>query len=129
MSLKINSIANASNPDKEFVRLVTTTNVNLKGYALVDRTFDEDGKVSNEFRHIFIFPDLDVTKDDLVVLYTGNPVASKPAIGKHASLKGNIYRLYWQSDSCVWNDNGGDTATLIKYTVQDSKVVPAVEKK
>ncbi|UPT69925.1 MAG: hypothetical protein M0D53_12395 [Flavobacterium sp. JAD_PAG50586_2] len=129
MSLRINSVVNASEPNKEFVRLVSTTNLNLKGYALVDRTFDEDGEISNEFRHIYIFPDLDITPTDIVVLFTGNPVGNTPAVVKRENNSGNIYKLYWQSESCVWNDEGGDTATLIKYTVQHSKVVPAIEKK
>jgi hypothetical protein len=125
MSLKIHSVVNASNPDEEFVRLSTSEKTNLKGYALVDRTFDADGKVSNEFRHIYVFPDMEVNPKEWVRLYTGK--------GKNSDGKNDnghvVHFLYWGAKECVWNDEGGDTATLIKYTVADSKEVPAVPKK
>lgn len=126
MSLKIHSVENANDPSKEFVRLLATEKVNLKGYAIVDRTFEQDGSLSNEFRHIYVFPKLELKKDDWVRLYTG--------IGKYHTHKNSknenetVHNLYWQSEKCVWNNNGGDTATLIKYTVEGSKVVPAISK-
>jgi len=124
MSLKINSVINAQNPDSEIVWLQASAKINLKGYALVDRTFDEKGKISNEFRHIFIFPDLEINSGEWVRLYTGN--------GKYSTSKTTkneiIHNLYWQSSSCVWNDAGGDTASLIKYTSVNSVIVPAVKK-
>ena len=124
MSLKIHSVVNASIPAEEFVRLHTTTKMNLKGYALVDRTFDTDGKVSNEFRHIYIFPDLDINPKEWVRLYTG---PGKNRSGEN-DAKEKVHFLYWNAKECVWNDQGGDTATLINYTAVDSKVVPPVKK-
>jgi len=128
MSLKIDSVINASDPNKECVVLTTISDLNLKGYALVDRTFDEDGKVSNEFRHIYIFPDLAIKSNDVVGVFTGVPTDKIPAVAKRKKGEGNIYRLYWQSDSCVWNDAGGDTASLIKYDLINSVTVRPVQK-
>ena len=88
--------------------------VNLQGYAVVDRTFDAKGKVSNEFRHIFVFPSLKVAKDQLVYLYSGTGKYKKAIL---RSTKAVIHKLYWESDHCVWNDIGGDTATLIRHAV------------
>lgn len=126
MSLKINSVINASTPNGEIVWLQASEKVNLKGYAVVDRTFDTDGSISNEFRHIFVFPKLDLKKDDWIRLSTGN--------GKYYTYQnpGNetetVHCFYWQSDKCVWNNNGGDTASLIKFNLVNSVTVPAVKK-
>jgi hypothetical protein len=125
MSLTIYSVKNSNNPDDEIVRFQTSKRINLKGYALVDRTFDADGDISNEFRHIFIFPDLEVQPGEFVRLYTGKGEYKK---GNHSN--GHvIHYLYWNAEECVWNDKGGDTATLIKYTVIDSEAVPPIVKK
>ena len=125
MDLKIHSIVNAKTPSEEIVWLVASSDVNLKGYALVDRTFDKDGDVSNEFRHIFIFPDLKISKGDFVKLCTGEGKYSKSVTTGGIP----IHKLYWQASSCVWNDKGGDTASLIKYEPIHSKIVPAVKTK
>lgn len=125
MSLKVISVVNAKSPAEELVWLKASEKVSLKGYAIVDRTFASDGKVSNEYRHIFIFPNLIVDKNHWIRLHTND--------GKYNITKGSkdetIHNLYWQSDKCIWNDNGGDTATLIKYSVENSVAVPAVPKK
>ncbi|WP_284653536.1 hypothetical protein [Flavobacterium terrisoli] len=124
MSLKIISVVNASKPEGEFVRLYASAKMNAKGYALVDRTFDSDGTISNEFRHIYVFPNIELKAKDWIRLYTGN--------GKYKTVENtdgsNIHLLYWNSNECVWNDKGGDTATLIKYTVENKVIVPAVSK-
>ncbi len=125
MGLKIHSVVNASDPANEFVRLHTDVKINLKGFAVVDRTFDADGKVSNEFRHIYVFPDLEVNPGEWIRLYTG---VGKNSTGENGN-KEKVHFLYWNAKECVWNDKGGDTATLIKYTVVNSQIVPPVEKK
>ncbi|MDQ1164623.1 hypothetical protein [Flavobacterium sp. SORGH_AS_0622] len=125
MSILLHSVANGIKPQEEFVWLMVGAKTSLKGYAVVDRTFDSAEKVSNEFRHIFIFPDIEVEKDDWVALCTGK--------GEYFTKKtqnglAKIHFLYWQSDQCVWNDKGGDTASLIKYSFVNSVKVPAVKK-
>ncbi len=124
MSIILNSVDNASSPQLEFVWLKVIAKTNIKGYAIVDRTFDSNEKISNEFRHIFIFPDLEVEKGEWVKLCTGNGT-----YGKVKSTSGAyIHKLFWNSSECVWNDNGGDTATLIKYSTIKSVKVPAIKK-
>lgn len=126
MSLKIHSVVNASTPDAEIVWLQASEKLNLKGYAVVDRTFDIDGNLSNEFRHIFVFPKLELKKDDWVMLTTGS--------GKYHSYQNpnkkteTVHCFYWQSDKCVWNNTVGDTASLIKFTLVNSVAVPSIKK-
>lgn len=125
MSITLLSVVNSEKPADEYVRLKATAKVNLAGYAIVDRTFDEAEDVSNEFRHIFIFPELEIEKGDYVRLYTGS--------GRYKKLKntngpGHVHLLYWQSEKCVWNDKSQDTATLIKYSVVGQVKVPTDKK-
>ena len=123
MSLKIHSVVNGKTVGEEMVWLEVAEDTNLKGYAVVDRTFATSGAVSNEFRHIFVFPDTPVAKGDWVLLYTGKGTASKAKNEKNTFT----HNFYWGSGECVWNNNGGDVATLIKYTVVNSVTVPAAK--
>lgn len=123
MSIILQSVINDASPDKEFVWLKATAKTNLKGYAIVDRTFDSNENVSNEFRHIFFFPNIQVEKDDVVILCTGKGVYRKIVTKDY-----NFHRFFWGSKECVWNDNGNDSASLIQYTNIKSIKVGAVKK-
>jgi hypothetical protein len=126
MALNLHSVVNASKPIEEIVWLEVTADINLAGHAIIDRTFNLDGKVTNEFRHIFMFPNLDVKKDDWIRVFTGRGSYSKIKIDKKPN--NYIHNLYWGSDICVYNDNGGDTVSLIRYTGIKSVTVPAIKK-
>lgn len=58
MALQITKVINGDTPSEEKVWIKATSAMNTKGYAIVDRTFDKNGKVTNEFRHIYILPDI-----------------------------------------------------------------------
>lgn len=126
MALNLHSVVNASKPIEEIAWLEVTADINLAGHAIIDRTFNLDGKVTNEFRHIFMFPNLDVKKDDWIRVFTGRGSYSKIEIDKKPN--NHIHNLYWGSDICVYNDNGGDTVSLIRYTGIKSVTVPAIKK-
>jgi hypothetical protein len=64
MSLKIHIIVNGRLASQQYVWLKTTESLNLEGNAVVDRNFTSNGQLSNEFRHIFVFPDKNIEKDD-----------------------------------------------------------------
>jgi hypothetical protein len=123
MSLKIHSVENGKTANEEKVWLNTTEAVNLKGYAVIDRTFASTGQLSNEFRHIFVFPELTIGRTDWVKLYTGKGTYNKERISDGS---GYIHNFYWGSSECVWNNSGGDVASLIKYNHVNSVNVPAV---
>jgi hypothetical protein len=119
--LELLSVVNSSNPNEEVVRIKVVSGGNTRGYAVVDKTFDADAEPSNEFRHIFIFPALEVATNDFIHVVTGvgdyKPVSNT---GKTIT-----HKLYWNSDECVWNDKEGDEATLFTYSVIKSVTVPA----
>jgi hypothetical protein len=110
-------------PEEEYVQIFVLQDVILSNYALVDRTFDEEGGISNEFRHIFVFPKISVDAGDVIYLHTGK--------GRNDSFIGDggstVHTLFWGADHCVWNNRGGDRATIIRYVVEVSEVVPAAE--
>ena len=124
MSLKLHSVANGKTPATERVWIQVTESVNLKGYAVVDRTFAATGQLSNEFRHIFIFPDKQVSKGEWVCLTTGTGTYGRK---KFSDSDTYYHEFYWGSSGCIWNNNGGDTASLIKYSLVNSVDVPAAE--
>lgn len=123
MALKLINAQNGSKPNQEWVVLKVTAPFKTKGYAVVDRTFDEEGRLSNEFRHIYILPDLNIQEEMNIYIHTGkgtDGIATYPKTGN------KYYNLYWGSDTCIWNDKGGDTATLISFVVVNSIKVPTI---
>jgi hypothetical protein len=123
MSLRLVNVLNGSTPDEECMRFRVGADMNLQGYALVDRTFDAADHMSNEFRHIFVFPSLDLKVGDEVFVFTGMGTQKTFSINDNLNKR---YKLYWGADACVWNDKGGDVASLIQYTLKAKAVIPAV---
>ena len=108
MSLKITNTHNDSTSSKEFIELEVTEDISLKNYAIVDQTFDQK-KISNTFRHIYEFPNTNVSKGDKIMLFSGKGKNVFVEKGDHKT-----FTLYWNSDECIWN-NTGDIAILISY--------------
>jgi hypothetical protein len=119
--LELLGVINDSDPNGEKVRIKVVSGGNVRGYAIVDNTFDADAEPSNEFRHIFVFPSLEVATDDFIHVVTG--------VGEYKGLanagKTITHKLYWNSDECVWNDKEGDEATLFKFSILNRVIVPA----
>ncbi|WP_284462374.1 hypothetical protein [Chryseobacterium sp.] len=122
MSLIITKIVNGSKPNDEEIWLKAETKINTKGYAVVDRTFDDEGNISNEFRHIYVLPSIDLEENQKIIIFIGTGTNSKKKFtnGKY------YYACYWGSKHCILNDNGDDTITLIKYSVIDHEQAPAL---
>lgn len=112
MELEIKSVHNASTPSGEYVILRATEDTNLYYFAVVDSTFNGDGSMSNEHRHVYFFPAKSIKKGDWVVLYSGT--GTNGTIRKFSNSSDSYYAYYWQSGSCIWN-NTGDNASLIRY--------------
>lgn len=129
MSLKISSALNSSDPDKESILLEAIESVNLGGYAVIDKTFDDNGNTSNEFRHFFPFPKFQLEKGDIIALITGMETTSHPAFKNTSTNKviGIKKYFFWNSAECVWNNAGGDKASLIRYTIESQKEIPSVK--
>jgi len=120
MALKLISVVNGNTPEEEYVRIQASADVNIQGYAVVDRTFDENEILSNEFRHIYVFHKLAVKKGDWIRVYSC-PGKYKSSIN---TGKTKTHYLYWGSKTCIWNNNGLDIASLVKIELCNSVQVP-----
>jgi hypothetical protein len=122
MSLEIVDAFNGKAVTDEIIRLRVVADTNLRGYALVNGQITESEEAPDEFRSIFIFPDMMVKKGDFVRLHSGE--------GPHGTRKfaDSTTRLFfWGAHQPIWNNNGLDKTTLIKFSVIDSVDVPAAK--
>lgn len=112
MSLKISNLEKDGDAAKEYILLEATDDVNIGAYAIVDKTFNKDGKVSNIHKHFYRFPAQTVKKGEYVSLRTGKGVNGKV---KNDKL-GTVHRFYWGSDAPFWNDKETEQAELLKVS-------------
>lgn len=110
MSFQILKIKDVGDLDNERVILKANKDCVISWYLLFDNTYDEQGNLSNLWRHMYIFPRLTIKAGDFVWLYT--------KVGEN-SKRGNdtnttTYLLYWGLDETIWNHEG-DVAYLVKY--------------
>lgn len=114
--LKISKLNKDGEAKQEYILLKATKNVNIGEYAIVDRTYNKDGKVSNVHKHFFRFPSREVKEGEYVVLRTGKGNAF---VGSTTS--GDVaYNYYWGSDAPFWNDGNIEKAELLKVTTIDT---------
>ncbi|MBN8876745.1 MAG: hypothetical protein J0I32_04310 [Sphingobacteriales bacterium] len=110
MSLRIDNLKKDGDASEEYLLLEATENINLHDYAVVDRTFDTNGDLSNLFRHYFRFPAIHVKKGEFVSLRTGKGTY---VVGK--TTNGHpVHRIYWGSDAPIWNDNNIETVEVLR---------------
>jgi hypothetical protein len=127
MSLQIVLIQNNGDASEEYVLLKATRAINLNNYAIVDRTFDEEGNVSNIHRHFYRFPLQEVREGEYISLRTskGNY--------KYGTLKDGspVHRFYWGSDAPIWNDSNAESAEVLELKTVNRKTTghPAQKKK
>lgn len=119
MSLKINNLKKDGDTSKEYILLEATEEVNINNYAIVDRTFDKDGKASNINKHFYRFPSQIIKKGEYVSLRTGKGINKKVNIDK----LGIVHRFYWGSDAPFWNDNQIEKAELLTVKTIETAIV------
>ena len=118
MHIKLINIRNAGD-ENERLLIRVLDDCNLKGYAIVDNTY-ENGIVSNVNRHVYFFPDKHVKKGNIVRLYTkkGTNYDVEANYGKE---KVTYYNFFWgfEEEITVWNQSGD-----IPYIIHYNEVVP-----
>lgn len=118
--LKIIKVQKEGTENDEYILLQAEAELNLKDYAVVDRTYGKDGKVSNIHRHFFRFTSHILKKGDHVALFT------KKGIDTEGKLKDKSYCrfVYWNFDKPVLNDSQIESIEVLKVsTVNTKKVV------
>lgn len=115
MDLKVIGIRNAGESSERLLIRVEN-DCNLRGYMVVDNTYDENGQLSNVDRHVYVFPSHEVKKGNIVRLYTRRGIDKETdgTFGKTESVK--YYNFYWgYDDGCtVWNKDG-DTPYILHF--------------
>lgn len=108
MKLKLREILEHGH-EKERIVIDVIENANLKFYMIFDTTYSKQHYISNKLRHPYWFPEIEVTEDDVIILYTKK--------GKYSWKKridgATTHFFYWGLDSNVWNDDG-DAAILFE---------------
>lgn len=109
MKVKIISLHNRGDFDKEYVLFRVLEDCDIGRYVLADSTYTSDGKVSNKLRHFYWFPDRAVKEGDLIALWTksGESVITKNDSGTP------VHRFFWELKTAIWNDDG-DCAVLLE---------------
>ena len=107
MDLKIISIHEQGNAEKEYVWLEAVNDCNLNDYILADTTYTGKNKISNKLRHFYWWTSCKVEKGERIVLMTG-----KGKSDTYTAKSGHrVHRFFWGLGSAVWN-NTGDAAVL-----------------
>lgn len=117
MHIQIIKVKDAGDLDNERIIFKATKSCNINWYVLFDSTYESDGTPSNLWRHLYIFPDLEVEEGDFIWLYTKK--------GQNRQRTNNsqttTHELFWGLGNTIWN-NGvtHDVAHLIKYVDSQS---------
>lgn len=120
MDILIIKVKDAGNIESERIILKVERDCNINWYLLFDNTFDEKGNLTNLWRHLYIFPNLEVKSGDFIWLYT------KSGTNSYRSNDSNTttYLLYWGLQNTIWNSGGeNEVAHLVKYEDSQSKNV------
>lgn len=116
MKVTIRSVHGHGDYDKEYVVLDVKDDCDIGRYLVADSTYTSETKVSNKLRHLYWFPDKQVKKGEIVVLYTKS--------GKNYSGTTDrgtpVHYFYWELGVPVWNDTG-DCAVLIEANTWEFK--------
>lgn len=107
MNLKIRSILERGDRQKERVTLRCTSDTDIGQYVLM-QTSSSGGVVNTDVRQTMWLPDKLIQKGDLVVIYTRSGTQSEKVLttGKKAHF------LYWGIDSAIWSEDHAGVVLL-----------------
>ena len=104
--------------DDEYVRIDVEEECWLDDFLVMDNTYNENGGVSNKYRHVYHFPFEKVYPGDKIKLYTKE---GRNSIPYYTGINRTI-SLYWGLGKSIWNKDG-DIIHLIKIAASESKEV------
>lgn len=116
--IEIITLISDGDATKEYILLKALEDVNINDYAVVDKTFNNKGNVTNVHRHFYRFPKKDIKKDEYISLRTGE---GSNELGVLKDLKTPVHRFYWQSNAPIWNDKDAERAELLYVKTVDQR--------
>ena len=116
MKIKIHSIVNKGNLDKELIWLQVLEDVSdLSYYMVCDSTYTKDDHLSNEHRHAYWFPPRALKKGDWIALRTKDGTNGKESNNQNTTT----HNFYWRLGRTIWNKDG-DCAVLFQLTTWEA---------
>lgn len=116
MHLQILKIKDSGDLENERVILRATKQCDIRWYMLFDNTYDAQGNLSNLWRHMYLFPPLQLNEGDFIWLYT--KAGENTSRGNTSNTTTHL--LHWGFEETIWNRDD-DVAYLVKYV--DSQAV------
>jgi hypothetical protein len=117
MDLEVVMAEHKGKANAECVWLRALTDIPSMAYYLVmDSTYTEDGKLSNELRHTFWFRSFPVKKGDYIRLRTGP--GTYEVIDNDQGTR--THHVYWGLKETIWNKDG-DVAVLFRISEWTSR--------
>jgi len=111
MQLELTEMKPNSDPNLEYLKLLASTQVNLRDYFIVLET------KRNELKIIYQLPDEKIGGNDCLILYTGN--GNKPP--ETNDRKGINYFCFMGISQSIWKDSNSRTAHL--FDIKDASAV------
>lgn len=109
MNIEIKKIVDEKKIQKERVVLEVIADDFLGFYILFKTKETGEGKVSSKTKGTFWFPDIEIKKGDLVVLYSRAGI-NKARVNKDGTT---THFFYWQKKDTIWNESN-DAIVLLK---------------
>lgn len=116
MELKILKLADKGDLQNERVILKVVSDCNLGWYIVMDNTYNDDGTLSNLWRHSCILPSVVAKEGDFVWLYTKKGNYNKRGNDSNTST----FEVFWGLDCSIWNKERDDVH-LIRYVDSETK--------
>lgn len=110
MKLHIIKVADVGDIENERVIIKAQEDCQISWYLIFDNTYNQDGTLSNLWRHLYIFPRIDVKAGDFIWLYTKKGANSQRGNDSNTTT----HLLHWGLEETIWNHDG-DRAYLVKY--------------
>lgn len=118
MNIKISSIVDTKNLDKERIVFKVIEDDFLGAYQVYKSKKIGEKGVSSKLDNVYWFPDKEVKKGDLVVLYTKVGVNTE----KKNEDATSTYFFYWQMNATLWN-NSNEVVVLSRLQNWDFETV------
>jgi hypothetical protein len=110
MQLELKNFADAGVLDKERLIIRVLADVNIGSYVVLRSKTNDNGRPISGTKDAYWFPDVEVRRGDLIVLYTKRGTSSKKAL---EGSSGMAHFYYWSQSSPFWGAERSNTAVLI----------------
>lgn len=117
--LNIIRIQKKGDQDDEYILFQAASDLNLKNYAVVDRTYNKDKKVSDIHRHYYRFESFVLKKGQYVALRT------KKGTDKDGTTTSGAYCRYvhWNFDKPILNDTEVESIEVLEVKTIETKKI------